>query len=280
MIDKFSILHGAKYFSLGIFQNYLVFILAVKYIKYFTSSTGIELWQSNGMSEESLQNITKSDINFAPTFFDHHSLPDINFYGDCLIKMIFLSLKNNKPIYFWHTRSSIKSFNTDFALSNCSVGSLKLTKNADLDKYKYTADEIGFDFREEYSLPDGSASRNVIIFGVDMSPSVYIDNKEKDFLILGKGPTQGLDGTTFTAEALCPINFTQSGKRFVLSLCYNGSSNFLFVNATKVYQFKAKDSEMKDYALCLANISKDFIINNIQKKNKIKRNRTFFFYWF
>ena len=107
MIDKFSILDGAKYFCLGIFQNYLVFILAVKYIKYFTKSTGIESWQSNGMSEESLQNITKWDSNFTPTFVDHHSLPDINFYGDCLIKVIFLSLKRNKSIYFWHTRSSI-----------------------------------------------------------------------------------------------------------------------------------------------------------------------------
>ena len=61
------------------------------------------------------------------------------------------------------------------------------------------------------------------------------------------------------------FNFTQSGKRFVLSLHYNGSNSFLFVNATKVYQFKAKNSEIKDYALCLGNISKDFTINNMKK---------------
>ena len=82
--------------------------------------------------------------------------------------------------------------------------------------------------------------KNVIIFGVDMSSPVHIDNKEKYILILGKGPSQGLDGTTFTAEALCLINFTQSGKSFVLSLHKNGSNRFLFVNATKVHQFKAK----------------------------------------
>ena len=40
---------------------------------------------------------------------------------------------------------------------------------------------------------------------------------------------------------------------------------FLFVNATKVYQFKAKNSEIKDYALCLGNVSKDFTINNMKK---------------
>ena len=44
-----------------------------------------------------------------------------------------------------------------------------------------------------------------------MSSYVYVHNKEKDILILGEGPTQGLDGTTLTAEALYPVNFTQSG---------------------------------------------------------------------
>ena len=79
---------------------------------------------------------------------------------------------------------------------------------------------------------------------------MHVDNKEKDTLILGEGPTQELDNTTLTAEAEYPINFTQSGKRFVLSLHYNGSNSFLFVNATKIYQFKAKNPEIKDYALC------------------------------
>ena len=64
---------------------------------------------------------------------------------------------------------------------------------------------------------------------------MYIDNKGKVILSLVKGPIQGLDGTTFTVEALYPINFTQSRKRFVLSLKYNGSNSFLFVNATKIY---------------------------------------------
>ena len=86
MIDKFSILNGAKYFSSGIFQNYLVFIPANKYIKYFSDTTRIESWKSSGMSEESIENIIKSDSNFAPIFVDHHVLPDINSNGYCLIK--------------------------------------------------------------------------------------------------------------------------------------------------------------------------------------------------
>ena len=103
-----------------------------------------------------------------------------------------------------------------------------------------------------------------------MSSSVHVNNKGKDILILGEGPPRGLDDTTLTAEAKYPINFTQSGKRFVLSLHYNGSNSFLFVNATKVYQFKAKSSEIKDFALCLGNISNDFTVNNM--KSRIKRS--------
>ena len=75
-------------------------------------------------------------------------------------------------------------------------------------------------------------------------------------LILAEGPTVGLDDTTLTAEAKYPINFTQSGKRI---LHYNGSNNFLFVNATKLYQFKTNAKYIrKDYALHLGNVSKDF----------------------
>ena len=157
----------------------------------------------------------------------------------------------------------LRNLNTDFTLGNCLFGSVKLTKNADPDKYKYKS--IGFDSCLVFSFTGWSMGRNVLIFETNMSWSVNIDNKRKDILILGEGPTQGLDDTTLTAEAKYPMNFTQPGKRFVLSLHYNGSNSFLFVNATKVYQFKAKNSEIKDYALCLGNVSKGFTINNMRK---------------
>ena len=149
-------------------------------------------------------------------------------------------------------------------------GSAKVTKNADPDQYKYTGYGIGLDSRSEFSFAHGRYGKNVIIFGVDMSSSAHVDNKGKDILILGEGPTQGLDDTTLTAEAKYPINFTQSGKRFVSSLNCNGSKNFLFVNDTKVYQFKAKNAEIKDYALFLGNFLKDFTINNMKTKTSLK----------
>ena len=100
--------------------------------------------------------------------------------------------------------------------------------------------------------------RKVINFGADMSSSVHIDNKRK-------GLTQGLDHTTLTAEAKYPINFTQPNTRLMLSLHYPESNSFLFVNAAKIYQFKAKNSEIKDSTLSLGNISEDFTINNMKK---------------
>ena len=68
-------------------------------------------------------------------------------------------------------------------------------------------------------------------FGVDNTySSVHIDGRNKNILVLGEGPTQRLDNATITAESKYPINFTESGKRFLLSLHYNGSNSFLFLN--------------------------------------------------
>ena len=70
-----------------------------------------------------------------------------------------------------------------------------MTKNADIDKYKYSGYGIGFDRHGFFSHPSGGTGRNVIIFGVDMSSSTRIDNRKKDILILAKSPTQGLEDT-------------------------------------------------------------------------------------
>ena len=70
----------------------------------------------------------------------------------------------------------IKNLNTDFALDNCLFGSVKLNRNADLDKYKYSGYGIEFDSRSQFLFTDGSYGKNVIIFEADMSSSVHVDN--------------------------------------------------------------------------------------------------------
>ena len=64
----------------------------------------------------------------------------------------------------------------------------ELTKHVDVDLHKYSRYGIEFDRKGSYSVGD-EVGRNIIIFGADMSSSLYIDNKKKDILILGKGPT-------------------------------------------------------------------------------------------
>ena len=104
-----------------------------------------------------------------------------------------------------------------------------------------------------------------MIFGGDMSSSVNVDNKKKDTLILGEGPTQGLDDTALTAEKNYLINFAEYNKTFCLSLHYNGANSYLFHNGAKIHKFQAKDSEINAIPLCAGNISKDFSVDNIKK---------------
>ena len=86
---------------------------------------------------------------------------------------------------------------------------------------------------------------------------------KKDILVLGKGPTQGFEHT-LTAEKY-NIDFTVSGKKFCLSLHYNGDNSYLFVNGVEQFKFKAKDSSIVANPLCSGNISKDWCAANMKK---------------
>ena len=108
---------------------------------------------------------------------------------------------------------------------------------------------------KSFSFPSGEFGQNVILCRVYMSSSVHVDNKKKYILILGKGPTQGLEHT-LTAEKIYSIIFTVTKKKFCLSLHYNEVNSYLFVNGTEIINFKTKDSEI--VATCLGNISKDW----------------------
>ena len=56
------------------FKNFYYIYLLKKYIKYFSGTTQINLWKSNGMSDKNIENITKTDSTFATTFVNHHVL--------------------------------------------------------------------------------------------------------------------------------------------------------------------------------------------------------------
>ena len=106
---------------------------------------------------------------------------------------------------------SSSSIINDPTLKNCLFGAVTLTKNADIDRYGYSGYGIGFDRRTKFSFPSVGFGQKILIFGADMSSSAHIDNKKKDILVLGIGPTQGLEHT-LTAEKKYSISFTVTKK--------------------------------------------------------------------
>ena len=87
---------------------------------------------------------------------------------------------------------------------------------------------------------------------------------KKNILVLGKGPTQGLEHR-LAAEKMYSINFTVTNKTFCLSFHYNGANGDLFVNGTEIYKFKAKNPEIAVGPVCLGNILKDWSVDNMKR---------------
>ena len=264
-----SYYRGKQYFDEGSGkQNYLVFLPMGKYFK-LNSVAGVVdrvlSWQSKGISNESIK---------PPTTFNNSLTPELNYYGTkTRVKFIRSCLKQSRisfthgkvvNIYIVYELGASSSNVNDPTLKNYLFGAVTLTKNADIEKYKYSVYGIGFDRSSSFSFIGGGFGQNMLIFGADMSNTIHIDNKGKDILVLGRGPTQGLE-STLTAEKMYSINFTVTKKKFCLSFLYNGSNSYLFVNGTEIIKFKAKDSAIVAIPLCLGNISKGWSTDNMKK---------------
>ena len=117
----------------------------------------------------------------------------------------------------------INNRDDNLTVQNALFGAVSLTKNADVNKYKYSGYGIAFDRTSSFSFPGGGNGQNVIIFGVDMNSSIHIDNKGKDISILGKGPTQGWTFIDCGKNAF--VNFSKDNTKFCLSLHYNGANS-------------------------------------------------------
>ena len=105
-----------------------------------------------------------------------------------------------------------------FTLGNCLFGTVKLNKDADLNKYSYSGYNIGFDPHRFFSLSDSSdLGKNVIMPGVDNSSSAHVNVRQKHILSLGKDSVQGLEDTALTTEAEYFINFTDQKYKFCLN---------------------------------------------------------------
>ena len=115
---------------------------------------------------------------------------------------------------------------------------MQITKNdTDSDKNNYKGYGICFDERSQFGhtitengVAYTSNSRNVLIFGVDMSFSAHATNRANHIYVMGDGLTQGINDTTLYVEKKYFRNFTETNVKFVLSLHYNIDDSYLFVN--------------------------------------------------
>ena len=127
---------------------------------------------------------------------------------------------------------------SNFKFKNCLFGATNIVKNSDKEKYICSGYGIKFDSAGLWSS-DNDFVRNFILFGVDKSSSSYSGNHRNNFLILGEGPSYGINGSFGSSEKKFSINFIKGNTKFCLSLHYNAGNNYLFVNGKEIFKFKA-----------------------------------------
>ena len=160
-----------------------------------------------------------------------------------------------------------------FTIQNALFGAMQITKNAtDNSKNNYKGYSIFFDERIEFGhtitevgFTHTTDARNVLIFGADMSFSVHTTNRANHIYLMGTGLTQGISDTTIYSEKNFYRNFTDPGKKFVLSLHYNGDDSYLFVNGRQELKFKAKTDHLVKDKLCIGNLSDQWTTSESEK---------------
>ena len=153
------------------------------------SGNYIYFWKSKGLSDERINSITTSNYSITPELSHYSNKARVKLSGSCL-KQVKATYNHGTIVNIYILCEISKKFNIRSypTLENCLFGAVNFTKHPDIDQYKYSGYGIGFDRKGEFTFCN-RFGRNCIIFGVDMSSSVHGDNKKKDRLILGKGPT-------------------------------------------------------------------------------------------
>ena len=155
--------------------NYLLFQSIYRYFKRVSgvgSGNHIYVWASKELSDENITASTTSDYKLNPQLSNFGTKTRVEFSGICL-KQSKVTYDHEKVVNIYIVYEINKSFNISnySTQDNCLSGAVSLTKNADIDKYKYWGYGIGFGGHGFFSHPSGGTGRNVIIFRVDMSSS-------------------------------------------------------------------------------------------------------------
>ena len=164
------------------------------------TSKKVTNWISTGISSEKLKPF---DTNLEPTMSNlangrvilkcNNSVLVQNFFSS-LCSDFILNLYIAQELNTWPHNPT-----NNFTLKNCLFGTVKFTRNANTSKFTYNCRGIAFDGKGYWSFENDPA-RNVIIFGDDKSSSFHLDNPQNNFLVLGKKPTEGINGSVGAAE--------------------------------------------------------------------------------
>ena len=156
-----------KYFKLNSFVGVTDYVLS---------------WQSKEISNESIRPSTTSNNSLNGRLSYYGTKVRVQFTKSCLKQANYIFTHQKVVnIYVVYELAASSSHTNDLTIKNCLFGAVTLTKNADIEKYKYSGYGIGFDRRSSFSFPNGGFGQNVLIFGADMSSSIHIDNKKKTY---------------------------------------------------------------------------------------------------
>ena len=143
------------------------------------SGNYIYFWKSKGLFNERLDSITASNYKITPELSFYGTKTKVEFNGSCL-KQDKVTFSHGKivNIYIFYEISQNYNISSYPTLENCLFGAAGLTKNANIDQYKYSGYRIGFYRHGEFSFGNG-VGKNFIIFGADLSTSSTHDNSKK-----------------------------------------------------------------------------------------------------
>ena len=184
-----------NYFDDDSTQNFLVFQPVFKYFERL--GFNIASWESKGLLNEKISSVSSNSA--VPKIVYDFARIKVKFDGNFLKQKTKYDYGPIVNIYIGY-RLTPDTKDSIITLQICLFGAVKLTKNADIDKYEYSGYGIGFDSRGSFSHPSGGDGSNVIIFEADMSSSVHANNKTRSILVLGKDFMQGIDNTIIYAE--------------------------------------------------------------------------------
>ena len=242
-----------------------------------SSYYGISRWKSKNIYDSSIKNVlypVKNIKLLSPNIKNDSKGLHVFFNGGNYLHQDIIAIPNNViNIYCVYKLDPIDfSRNIEFTIQNALFDVIEITKNANTSKYKYKGYGICFNESEEFThvrkegnFNHTALTRNVIIFGADMSFSKHVNNKANNIYVMGKDYIQKINDTTIYAEKMFYRNFTDPGHKFILSLHYNGDDGYLFVNGREELKFKTKTDQIINNQLCLGNLSFDWTKDESKK---------------